>query len=81
MPKINLKGMGVALVTPFKADKTIDFEAFAHLLDYQIDGGVDYLVVLGTTSENPTLEPEERTAVREFVVKHVAGRVPLVLGC
>ena len=73
--------MGVALVTPFKADKTIDFEAFAHLLDYQIDGGVDYLVVLGTTSENPTLEPEERTAVREFVVKHVAGRVPLVLGC
>ncbi len=81
MPKINLKGMGVALVTPFKADKTIDLEAFAHLLDYQIDGGVDYLVVLGTTSENPTLEPEERTAVREFVVKHVAGRVPLVLGC
>lgn len=81
MPKINLKGMGVALVTPFKADKTIDFEAFAHLLDYQIDGGVDYLVVLGTTSENPTLEPQERTAVREFVVRHVAGRVPLVLGC
>ena len=80
MPKINLKGMGVALVTPFKADKTIDFEAFANLLEYQIQGGVDYLVVLGTTSENPTLEPEERVQVRQFVAERVAGRVPLVLG-
>lgn len=72
--------MGVALVTPFKADKTIDFEAFANLLEYQIQGGVDYLVVLGTTSENPTLEPEERAQVRQFVAQRVAGRVPLVLG-
>ena len=80
MPRINLKGMGVALVTPFKADKTIDFEAFANLLEYQIQGGVDYLVVLGTTSENPTLEPEERAQVRQFVAQRVAGRVPLVLG-
>lgn len=72
--------MGVALVTPFKADKTIDFEAFANLLEYQIQGGVDYLVVLGTTSENPTLEPEERVQVRQFVAERVAGRVPLVLG-
>lgn len=81
MPKINLQGMGVALVTPFKADKSIDFEAFANLLEYQIRGGVDYLVVLGTTSENPTLEPDERAQVRDFVVKRVAGRIPLVLGC
>lgn len=81
MPKINLQGMGVALVTPFKADKSIDFEAFANLLEYQIHGGVDYLVVLGTTSENPTLEPEERAQVRDFVVRQVAGRIPLVLGC
>lgn len=73
--------MGVALVTPFKADKSIDFEAFANLLEYQIRGGVDYFVVLGTTSENPTLEPEERAQVRDFVVKRVAGRIPLVLGC
>lgn len=81
MPKINLQGMGVALVTPFKADKSIDFEAFANLLEYQIRGGVDYLVVLGTTSENPTLEPDERAQVIDFVVKRVAGRIPLVLGC
>lgn len=73
--------MGVALVTPFKSDKSIDFEALARLIDYQIQGGVDYLVVLGTTSENPTLEPSEREAVRDFVTDRVAGRVPLVLGC
>ena len=73
--------MGVALVTPFKADKSIDWDTFAHLLDYQIDNGVDYLVVLGTTSENPTLEPSERAEIRQFVTAHVAGRVPLVLGC
>ncbi|MBD5350711.1 MAG: 4-hydroxy-tetrahydrodipicolinate synthase [Bacteroides sp.] len=81
MSQINLQGMGVALVTPFKADKSIDWDTFAHLLDYQIDNGVDYLVVLGTTSENPTLEPSERAEIRQFVTTHVAGRVPLVLGC
>lgn len=81
MSQINLQGMGVALVTPFKADKSIDWDTFAHLLDYQIDNGVDYLVVLGTTSENPTLEPSERAEIRQFVTAHVAGRVPLVLGC
>ena len=81
MANINLKGMGVALVTPFKADKTIDFEALARILDYQIQNEVDYLVVLGTTSENPTLSPEERAELRDFIVERNAGRVPLVLGC
>lgn len=80
MANINLQGMGVALVTPFKPDKTIDWDAFGRLLDYQIDGGVDYFVVLGTTSEYPTLEPEECEQIRNFVTTHVAGRVPLVLG-
>lgn len=81
MAPINLKGMGVALITPFKADKSIDFDAFDRLLDYQIESGVDYLVVLGTTSENPTLSPDERDAIRKFVIEKNAGRVPLVLGC
>lgn len=80
MGKIDLKGMGVALVTPFKADKSIDWEAFGNLLDYQIYNGVDYFVVLGTTSENPTLEPEERDEIRRFVTERVDGRIPLVLG-
>ncbi len=81
MARINLKGMGVALVTPFKSDKSIDFDALARLLEYQVQSGVDYMVVLGTTSENPTLEPDEREQIKRFVVERVAGRVPLVLGC
>lgn len=72
--------MGVALITPFKSDKTIDFDAFARLLEYQIKNGVDYMVVLGTTAETPTLTADERKQVREFVAERVAGRVPLVLG-
>jgi len=80
MARLSLKGMGVALITPFKSDKSIDFDAFARLLEYQIKNGVDYLVVLGTTAETPTLTAEERKQVREFVANRVAGRVPLVLG-
>lgn len=80
MARLSLKGMGVALITPFKADKSIDFDAFARLLEYQIKNGVDYMVVLGTTAETPTLTSDERKQVREFVAGRVAGRVPLVLG-
>lgn len=81
MARINLQGMGVALITPFKSDKSIDFDALAKLLEYQIRSGSDYLVVLGTTAETPTLTPEERAQVRTFVAERVAGRVPLVIGC
>lgn len=81
MARINLHGMGVALVTPFRPDTSIDFDAFARLLDYQIESGIDYLVVLGTTAETPTLTLAEQEAVRRFVVERVGGRVPLVLGC
>ncbi|MCM1021824.1 MAG: 4-hydroxy-tetrahydrodipicolinate synthase [Muribaculum sp.] len=80
MARINLKGMGVALITPFKADKTIDFPALARLLEYQIKNGVDYLVVLGTTAETATLNAEEKARLRVFVVERVAGRIPLVIG-
>lgn len=80
MARINLKGMGVALITPFRQDKTIDYDALARLLEYQIKNGVDYLVVLGTTAETATLDPDERKAVRDFIVERVAGRVPLVIG-
>jgi 4-hydroxy-tetrahydrodipicolinate synthase len=72
--------MGVALITPFKEDKSIDFDALASLLELQIRGGIDFLVVLGTTAETATLTPDERRQVREFVVSRVAGRVPLVIG-
>ncbi len=80
MARINLKGMGVALITPFRSDKTIDFDALARLLEYQIKNGTDYLVVLGTTAETPALTPDEKRQVREFVAERVAGRIPLVIG-
>ena len=57
-----LKGMGVALVTPFKSDKTIDFEALSNIIEYVISGKADFIVVLGTTGETPVLFPEEKEA-------------------
>lgn len=72
--------MGVALITPFHKDKSIDFESLARLLEYQIHSGIDFLVVLGTTAETATLSPEEQAQVRRFVAERVHGRVPLVLG-
>lgn len=80
MAQINLKGMGVALITPFKSDKSIDYSAFSRLIEYLINNGCDYLVVLGTTAETPTLSPSERKDVKDFVRKQVAGRVPLIVG-
>ncbi len=76
----SLKGMGVALVTPFHQDKTIDFDAFGELLEHVIKGNADYLVVLGSTAETPALSDRERLDVRRFVADKVAGRVPLILG-
>ncbi|MCF0204653.1 MAG: 4-hydroxy-tetrahydrodipicolinate synthase [Muribaculaceae bacterium] len=80
MSRINLKGLGIALITPFHADKSIDWDALARLIEYQIRGGADYLVVLGTTGETATLTPDEIAQVRDFVRERVHGRVPLVLG-
>ena len=75
-----LKGLGTALITPFKADGTVDYEALARLLDTQLTGCVDYIVVLGTTGEAATMTDKERAEVRSFVRRYVNGRLPLVLG-
>lgn len=75
-----MKGLGTALVTPFTASGVVDYRALQQLIERQIAGGVDYLVVLGTTGEAVTLTETERIEVRQFVVRQVAGRVPLVLG-
>ena len=72
--------MGVALITPFKQDKSIDFPALARLVEYIIQNKADYLVVLGTTAETPTLSEEEKDEVRRFVAERVRGRIPMVLG-
>ncbi|MEJ5056042.1 4-hydroxy-tetrahydrodipicolinate synthase [Sphingobacterium sp. MYb382] len=75
-----LRGAGVALVTPFNTDGTVDFESLAKLIDFQIDGGIDYLVVLGTTGETATLTAEERKQIWTFTSEKVNGRIPLVAG-
>ena len=73
-------GTGVALVTPFKKDFSVDVEALARIVNYQIDNGINYLVVLGTTAENATLTQEEKELVINTVVTINKGRLPLVLG-
>ncbi len=80
MADVNLKGMGVALITPFKADESVDYEALGRLVDYQVQNGTDYLVVLGTTAETPTLTEEEKKHIVHTVVTKVNGRIPIVLG-
>lgn len=80
MEHISLRGLGVALITPFLPDKEIDYAALSRMVEHIIDGAADYIVVLGTTGETPTLSAKERENVRTFVRDRVNGRVPLVLG-
>ena len=71
MALIDLKGMGIALVTPFKADGSVDYEALMKLVEYQVGNGADYLVVLGTTAETPTLTEHEKEEIKRRVVTQV----------
>ena len=80
MANISLKGMGVALVTPFKEDKAVDFEALERLLDFHLQSDTDFLVVLGTTAETATLSFPEQNEIVRFVVKHIQGKLPIVVG-
>ncbi|HEX8504751.1 MAG TPA: 4-hydroxy-tetrahydrodipicolinate synthase [Hymenobacter sp.] len=73
-------GTGVALVTPFTSDFAVDYPGWRRLLDFCIDGGVEYLVVNGTTGESPTTTADEKTELLRVAKEHVAGRVPLVYG-
>lgn len=76
----SLIGTGVALVTPFKKDFSVDVEALKKIVNYQIDNGINYLVVLGTTGEPATLKKEEKELVIKTVIETNNGRLPLVLG-
>ncbi len=80
MKKSKFAGVGVALITPFAENGSIDFGALAHVIEHIIAGGINYIVALGTTSEAPTMTADERVAVARFVKERVAGRVPLVIG-
>ena len=80
MSKTIFKGIATALITPFKADGSIDFDAYGRIIDWQIESGIDALVSCGTTGENPTLSDEEHKAVLKYAVERTAGRVPLIAG-
>lgn len=75
-----LKGLGTALITPFDANGKVDYEALERLLETQLKGFVDYIVVLGTTGEAATMTEDEKHEVRTFIREYVHGRLPLVLG-
>ena len=75
-----LTGTGVALITPFKENKSIDFESLQKLIDFVIEEGVNYVVTLGTTGETPTLSREEKLEIIEATFAAVSGRVPVVVG-
>lgn len=75
------KGLGIALITPFKADGSIDYESLLRLVEYQIKNGADFLCIMGTTAETPCLSVEEKATLKNFLVERVAGRVPLLMGC
>ncbi len=80
MTHLNILGMGVALVTPFTSDKKIDFKALERVVDHVVDNGADFLVVLGTTGETPTLSDKEKNEIKQFIKEKNGYRVPLVIG-
>jgi 4-hydroxy-tetrahydrodipicolinate synthase len=75
-----LQGTGVALVTPFKTNAEVDYDALGKLIDFDIDNGVEYVITLGTTGETPTLSKQEKLDIVNFTYEKVNGRVPVVVG-
>ena len=73
-------GMATAIVTPMAADGSIDYEALGRFIEFQIENGINALVVMGTTGENATIEPEDQTEVIRYTVERVAGRIPVIAG-
>ena len=80
MAQNKFRGLGVALITPFRSDGSIDEEALIRLVEYQIRSGADFLCIMGTTAETPTLTRDEKRWLRDTLVERVAGRVPLLMG-
>jgi 4-hydroxy-tetrahydrodipicolinate synthase len=76
----SMKGTGVALVTPFNTDYSIDFDALSNIIEHCISGGLEYLVALGTTGEGPTLNKDEKKQVYAFIAEQTKGRIPVVAG-
>ena len=75
------KGLGIALITPFKEDGSVDYDALIRLVDYQLNNGADFFCILATTGETPTLTREEKQKIKDLVVDYVQARVPILIGC
>ena len=75
------KGLGIALVTPFKEDGSVDYKSLVRLVEYQLDNGADFLCILATTGETPVLTADEKQKIKEMIVSLVGGRVPILIGC
>lgn len=75
------KGLGIALVTPFKQDGSVDYDALQRLVDYQLENGADFFCILATTGETPTLTADEKARIKQLVVDKVQARVPILMGC
>lgn len=75
------RGLGIALVTPFNEDGSVDYDSLAAIINYQLDNDADFFCILATTGETPCLSAQEYYDVKQFIVKQVAGRVPLLMGC
>ena len=80
MIQTRLKGMGVALITPFKEDESVDYDALMRLVDYLLQNNADFLCVLGTPAETPTLSEDEKKKIKKMVIDRVNGRIPILLG-
>lgn len=78
--KTNFIGTGVALITPFDENKAVDFDALGKMIDYVIDGGVDYILIMGTTAESATLDSEEKNKILNFAKQKINCRVPIMYG-
>lgn len=75
------KGLGIALVTPFASDGSVDCDVLKNLLDYQLKNGADFFCILATTGETPTLTKDEKQKIKELVVEKVGDKVPILIGC
>lgn len=75
------KGLGIALVTPFASDASVDYDVLKNLLDYQLKNGADFFCILATTGETPTLTKDEKQKIKELVVEKVGDKVPILIGC
>jgi 4-hydroxy-tetrahydrodipicolinate synthase len=75
------KGLGIALITPFLEDGSVDYKSLIRLVEYQLNNGADFFCILATTGETPTLSAEEKTKIKNLIVDLVGGRVPILMGC